>query len=448
MDFAAVLDMIEDLKRGASLDPKTVLSIIDHSKQALGPLPNVVQLPGPSATRRVTVVGDLHGSFADLDAILSHCGPPGPDHLMIFNGDFVDRGAYGLEVLMVLLAFKAAVPEYVHLNRGNHEDRMLASVYGFKNECIAKTNEYTFQRICKVFALIPLAAVVEDVGFVVHGGLTSQENCTIDDINSIPRRKWDTVSQAGVTLESLPPAEREQFKLMKDLLWSDIDARLFGTLESPRGAGCIFGPLVAKQFLEKIKLPLMVRSHNAVQEGIESIDCKGGTRCYTVFSASNYVNSGNNGSVITFSCGPDGKLQSEPYTYYTPYDGIQPCKQEGRPIHAQASLLSVLTQHEETSAAFIAYFDGNADGGISHPEWMKGCAELNSNLPHEEQIDAERFFEILDRDGDGEISSQEILDYLKVAGEVEQRSIFKRKRKMAKANRKGDGGSSVDLQSI
>ena len=24
-------------------------------------------------------------------------GPPGPEHIMIFNGDFVDRGACGLE---------------------------------------------------------------------------------------------------------------------------------------------------------------------------------------------------------------------------------------------------------------------------------------------------------------------------------------------------------------
>ena len=101
-------------------------------------------------------------------------GPPGPEHTIIFNGDFIDRGAYGLEVLMILLAFKVAAPEAVHLNRGNHEDRMLATVYGFKNECVAKTNEHIWQRICGLFPLLPLGAVVEEVGFVVHGGLSSQ----------------------------------------------------------------------------------------------------------------------------------------------------------------------------------------------------------------------------------------------------------------------------------
>lgn len=48
-------------------------------------------------------------------------GPPSEDHIVIFNGDFIDRGAFGLEVLMLLLALKIALPGCVHLNRGNHE---------------------------------------------------------------------------------------------------------------------------------------------------------------------------------------------------------------------------------------------------------------------------------------------------------------------------------------
>ena len=70
------------------------------------------------------MVGDLHGSFADLYKIFQELGPPGEDHVLIFNGDFIDRGAFGLEVLMLLLALKIAVPDFVHLNRGNHEVRL------------------------------------------------------------------------------------------------------------------------------------------------------------------------------------------------------------------------------------------------------------------------------------------------------------------------------------
>ena len=52
----------------------------------------------------------------------------------MFNGDFVDRGNQGCEVLLVLLAFKVLHPKHVHLNRGNHEDVMLNQAYGFADE--------------------------------------------------------------------------------------------------------------------------------------------------------------------------------------------------------------------------------------------------------------------------------------------------------------------------
>jgi len=43
-----------------------------------------------------------------------------PQPLYVFNGDFVDRGDYSCEVLILILLLKLCWPEHVLLNRGNH----------------------------------------------------------------------------------------------------------------------------------------------------------------------------------------------------------------------------------------------------------------------------------------------------------------------------------------
>lgn len=57
------------------------------------------------------------------------------------TGDYVDRGAWGVELLTLLVCLKLALPACVHLLRGNHESAMCTKYYGFMGEVQAKYAE-------------------------------------------------------------------------------------------------------------------------------------------------------------------------------------------------------------------------------------------------------------------------------------------------------------------
>lgn len=67
-------------------------------------------------------------------------GLPSVDNPYVFNGDFVDRGSFSVEVIVTLMAWKVLHPQAMHLTRGNHEAQSLNKIYGFEGEVKAKLN--------------------------------------------------------------------------------------------------------------------------------------------------------------------------------------------------------------------------------------------------------------------------------------------------------------------
>ena len=125
----------------------------------------------------LVIVGDTHGQFTDLMSVIFSdkvAGFPSPDNVFIFNGDFVDRGENSLGVIITLLALKLALPNAVHLLRGNHESIQMNEHFGFTTELQSKFPDdcvELFSLFTETFDTLPLAAVVEDAIFVVHGGI-------------------------------------------------------------------------------------------------------------------------------------------------------------------------------------------------------------------------------------------------------------------------------------
>ena len=150
------------------------MKIISIGTEIFKKEPNLVKIPEP-----VVVVGDIHGQYYDLVHMLNKAGDPSKLNYL-FLGDYVDRGIYGLECMMLLISIKINFPKKFVLLRGNHESKQITQVYGFYDECLRKYgNANVWQYFTSLFDYLPLTAVVEGNIFCLHGGLSP----SIDTLN-------------------------------------------------------------------------------------------------------------------------------------------------------------------------------------------------------------------------------------------------------------------------
>lgn len=84
------------------------------------------------------VLGDLHGNIDDLLIYEDQLWPLAPmanAPNVLFLGDYVDRGDYGIEVVCYLFAMKILAPTKFFLLRGAHEIRDVQRKFSFYQEC-------------------------------------------------------------------------------------------------------------------------------------------------------------------------------------------------------------------------------------------------------------------------------------------------------------------------
>nr|GLL19040.1 serine/threonine-protein phosphatase 7 [Ipomoea trifida]GME15279.1 serine/threonine-protein phosphatase 7 [Ipomoea batatas] len=242
--------------------------------------PNCVRIDdgsGLGPDSRVVVVGDVHGQLHDVVFLLRDAGFPGEDRFFVFNGDYVDRGAWGLETFLLLLAWKVLMPQRVYLLRGNHESKYCTSVYGFEKEVLAKYGDkgkHVYRKCLGCFEGLPLASIIAGRVYTAHGGVFRSIAVTPSkrakgkksrrinlnpDIATLSLGSFEELSKARRSVLD-PPWEGSNL-IPGDVLWSDPSMKNGLSPNKERGIGLLWGPDMTEEFLRKCNLKLIIRSH-------------------------------------------------------------------------------------------------------------------------------------------------------------------------------------------
>ena len=254
----------------------------------------------------------------------------------LFNGDFVDRGSWSIEVIILIYAMKMKNPNAVFMNRGNHEMLEANMIYGFAGETGAKYDLDLFNLFSESFRNLPLLHLVNNEVLVVHAGIpgprprvwlpgqthdpedavpVNMTATTLAEIASVDRYTELTPNSYKEAVDSAPRKEEKwetDSRMIIDFLWSDPrgGAGYGPSYRKSRGV-FMFGPDVTAQFCTANNINLVIRSHEVKAEGW----LKDHDTLMSVFSAPNYLDTGGNkGAFLTLTPGPGGKLQARKWS--------------------------------------------------------------------------------------------------------------------------------------
>jgi diadenosine tetraphosphatase ApaH/serine/threonine PP2A family protein phosphatase len=310
-----ILDMFQ--RPNANIDylnseefAKDLFTLCTKVRKVLEREPRVVYLQSPCY-----IFGDIHGNLEDLHFFSDNIWRLGMSLTagnFLFLGDYVDRGMSCMEVIAYLLSMKLQNPHKVFLLRGNHETRDVngwEEHYGERSfiwQCRNRFDDnigYRLWEACnQVFDRLPLAAVVDQDIFCVHGGIPRPVSMGGNPHGPLTTRIQDILNVPKVAGINPPYVHENEVyqQVASDCIWSDpaseeqemnsVDPRT-GYGESLRGGGAIcFGSKAVTEFLQEQGFSYIMRAHEAHAEGVA---VSKGARVFTVFSTSKDHNQGS-----------------------------------------------------------------------------------------------------------------------------------------------------------
>ena len=204
--------------------------------------------------KRTIVVGDVHGDLSSLRNIVKNTAKGDNEYILIFLGDYIDRGPSQVEVFAGLLSLALHSNENIILLRGNHEPPVGLEPFPHDypyvlREYFGNLAEKLYELSLEAFNKLVLLAIAGGEAILVHGGPpTHLEEMEINELFTCA--------------DKLP-----RMDIVEEILWNDPLENGKEWAPSPRGAGRLWGSKITQAALEKTGTKIIIRAHEPSFKG-------------------------------------------------------------------------------------------------------------------------------------------------------------------------------------
>lgn len=311
-----ILDAIGGTLQGHEIPPELYIDmvkfLIESTLSYFADQQNVI--PISISDTPLGVIGDMHGSKDALIVLLAlfDIMEKMPDKKYLFMGDYIDRGDYSLEIIIMLLLMTLIYPGRIFLLRGNHEQSLIYNYYGFGKECRQKfgcSEEPQYPAIRDItdpkeilldemmglldslFRALPICAVITGdnglAAFAVHG--SPPVHIVNGCITYVTLSEFNILDRNINNFSSSDPAHAS----INASLWGDPKKGQQGLMYNfTRGTAYTFGENVLDTFLKTFldvpgghSLEFIIRAHQITDTGFHP-NFPG--KCYTTTSVTDY----------------------------------------------------------------------------------------------------------------------------------------------------------------
>lgn len=146
---------------------------------------------------RLIAIGDIHGCLNTLKELMDKLNIDYDNDIVIFLGDYIDRGKFPVETALFIKDLVEKHPENVIALKGNHED-MCDKYYSLHDDCWCYNGNYVTRKglyqlnhedrthLIDWMANLPIICQINEYTFC-HSGYTFEET----DKYGYDKRLWD-----------------------------------------------------------------------------------------------------------------------------------------------------------------------------------------------------------------------------------------------------------------